>query len=260
MRGRWNAVLKRGRTRFGMLCSFSNESFCSELFARRRRRILPILLRRWWTSERRLRPFPIQESQRRRLCRGRGRWGPHDREDQDGRVAGPSVLDSQFLNHAGAGNRDPSKFFPRKTSKPPRKEKKAWRMSGRNLSRRSIFWKRSWRSWTVTWRRKTSRLCHRASELCCIHNGWGIGLEAPIVISNSRVSLCRYQVNDAEKLLEAREKELEELAVLLHRTKETQAELAIKVRFFLRPWRINKDTVQYLFSALCALKIRISHR
>ena len=37
------------------------------------------------------------------------------------------------------------------------------------------------------------------------------------------------QVNDAEKLLEAREKELEEVAALLHRTKEAQTEQSIKV-------------------------------
>ena len=40
-----------------------------------------------------------------------------------------------------------------------------------------------------------------------------------------------WQVNDAEKLLEAREKELEEVAALLHRTKGAEAELAVKVSY-----------------------------
>lgn len=74
-------------------------------------------------------------------------------------------------------------------------------------------------------------------------------LEAKIKELDSCMVDKNEQVNDAERLLEAREKELEELAALLHRAKESQEEQSIKVADLEKTVQTKQEKIEALKDA-----------
>jgi len=74
-------------------------------------------------------------------------------------------------------------------------------------------------------------------------------LEAKIKELDAYLEEKNEQVNDAEKLLEAREKELEEVAALLHRTKEIEADLTVKVLDLEKALQSKQEKIESLKDA-----------